>query len=162
MKEIFRDVLDYEGLYQVSNYGNVKSLNFRRSGKEKELKPSKDGDGYLHVRLSKNGLAKTIKVHKLVAIAFLNHIPDGYKIVVDHINSNKLNNNLNNLQLISQRENTSKDKKNCSSKYTGVTWYKPSNKWQAKIHINRKLKHLGYFHNELDASNKYQETLKTI
>ena len=162
MKEIYKNIKGYEGKYQVSNLGNVKSLNYNRSGKERILKPSKDGGGYYKVLLAKNGINKTSRIHQLVAIAFLNHKPDGYKIVVDHIDNNKLNNNTNNLQLISHRENLSKDKKGFSSKYTGVCWYKTSKKWLASITINGKQKHLGYFINELEASNKYQSILKTL
>ena len=157
--EVFRDVKGYEGKYQISNHGNVKSL---KRGKERILKPSKDGGGYYKVLLAKNGINKTKKVHQLVAIAFLNHKPNGMKIIVDHKNRDKLNNSLNNLQLISQRENLSKYKKGYSSKYTGVCWYKPSKKWLASITINGKQKHLGYFINELEASNKYQSILKTL
>ena len=162
MKEIFRDITGYEGLYQISNLGNVKSLKFSSSGKERILKQSKSSNGYYKVALSNNGIAKTSKVHKLVAVAFLNHIPDGNKIVVDHRDCNKLNNNLNNLQLISHRLNLSKDKKGCSSKYTGVSWYKKSNKWKAQITIKGKKKHLGYFINEIDAANAYQSVLKEL
>jgi hypothetical protein len=169
MEEVYKDVLDYEGFYQVSNLGNVKSLerkvpfkNSFKKLKERILKPSKDGRGYYKVSLAKNGINKTKLVHQLVAVAFLNHKPDGYKIVVDHIDSNPLNNNLKNLQLISQRENLSKDKKGYSSKYTGVCWNKKSNKWVATIRINGKIKHLGLFHNEIDAANAYQAVLKEL
>ena len=162
MKEIFREIKGYEGLYDISNQGNVKSLNFRRSGKKKILKPGKSPNGYYTVSLAKNGVKKTTTIHQLVAESFLNHKKNGYKIVVDHIDSNPLNNNLNNLQLISQRLNTSKDKKDCSSKYTGVSWSKQQNKWITHIRINGKSKHLGCFINELEASNKYQSTLKTL
>jgi len=162
MQEIFIDILDYEGLYQVSNYGNVKSLNFRRSGKEKILKLGLDTVGYLHVSLSNNGIVKTKLVHQLVAIAFLKHKPDGMKIVVDHIDNNKLNNSLNNLQLISNRENSSKDRKGYSSKYVGVSWAKRSKKWVAEIRIKGKKIYLGLFTDELEASRAYQKKLNTI
>jgi len=71
-------------------------------------------------------------------------------------------NNVSNLQLISQRENSSKDRKDGSSQYTGVSWFKKSNKWRSVIYINGKLKHLGLFDNELDASNAYQKTLNDL
>lgn len=169
MKEIYKDIKGYEGIYEVSNYGNVKSLerkvpfknNFKKV-KERILKHGKSPNGYYTVSLVKNGLKKTSAVHQLVAESFLNHKRNGYKIIVDHIDSNPLNNNLNNLQLISQRLNTSKDKKGCSSKYTGVSWSKTYKKWVAHIRINGKSKHLGYFINEIEASNKYKSILKTI
>jgi ribosomal protein L15E len=72
-------------------------------------------------------------------MAFLNHTPCGYKIVVDHIDNNiKTDNRLENLQLITQRENVSKDIKNTSSKYIGVCWHKKAKKWRSSIQINGK------------------------
>ena len=91
MKEIFKDIPNYEGLYQVSNLGNVKSLNYRRTKKERVLKTVVNGVGYLNVYLSKNGKIKTFTVHKLVCMAFLNHTPNGSKgLVADHRNNNPL------------------------------------------------------------------------
>ena len=72
-KEIWKPIKGYEGLYQVSNFGRVKSLKF---GKEKILKQSIDKKtGYLHVVLCKNGILKTYYVHRLVAEAFIDN-PD--------------------------------------------------------------------------------------
>tara|TARA_R110002050_G_C8577260_1_gene483283 strand:+ start:32 stop:514 length:483 start_codon:yes stop_codon:yes gene_type:complete len=155
--EIYKDIKGYEGMYQVSNLGNVKSLKRKGCLKDRMLKGTINNLGYSVYNFS----GKQKKTHQLVAIAFLNHTPNGYNgLVVDHIDSNRLNNELSNLQLISQRLNTSKDKKNCSSKYTGVCWCKRSSKWLSSIRIKGKSKSLGYFTNELDASNKYQEALK--
>ena len=136
MIEEFKDIEGYEGLYQVSNLGNVKSLKFK---KERILK----------------GTRVVKKIHQLVAIAFLGHEPNGYKTVVDHINNNPLNNTLDNLQLITHRENLSKDKKGCSSDYTGVGWHKGAKKWHAQIYIKGKVKHLGLFTDELEAAESY-------
>jgi hypothetical protein len=166
--EIWKDIPGYEGIYQVSDMGNVKSLSREvlRNGKypiiikEKILKPPANSHGYLVVILCNNGLKKTMKVHTLVAMAFFNHKPNGtHKIVVDHINNNKLDNRLVNLQLISQRENSSKDKKGGTSKYVGVR-SSAINKWRAEIYINGKLKHLGYFTDEYEAHLAYQKALK--
>lgn len=162
MQEIFKDITGYEGLYQVSNLGNVKSLGNNRLRKEKILKPCNGGVGYYFVNLWKDGEKKNITVHQLVAIAFLNHKPDGHKIIVDHIDNNPLNNKLENLQLISVRENTSKDRINGSSKYIGVYWNKKANKWQAQIGINSKRKYLGLFSNEIEAHESYQNRLKQL
>lgn len=71
MIEIWRDIKDYEGLYQVSNLGRVKSLNYHRTGREEVIQPKKDKCGYFRVYLSKNGKTKTFSVHRLVASAFL-------------------------------------------------------------------------------------------
>ena len=93
MKEIWRDIKDYEGHYQVSNWGRVKSIKF---GKEKILKLIKDKDGYLQVTLCKNNIKKVYKVHRLVAEAFIDNtdkLPQ-----VNHKDENKLNNNVENLE----------------------------------------------------------------
>lgn len=155
--EVWKKIKDYED-YEVSNLGNVKSLKF---GKEKVLKPSKDGFGYLIVSLSKNNIRKTFKIHHLVIIEFLNHKKCGFKIIVDHIDGNKQNNNLNNLQLISQRENSSK--KITKSKFgTGVTYDKKNNTYTSRIHINGIRQYLGTFKTELEAKESYIQKLKSI
>ena len=156
-REEFRSISGYEGLYEVSNFGNVKSLI-----NNKILKPCLGSRGYYMVRVYKDNKGNTMSIHVLVAMAFLGHKPDGYKIVVDHIDNNKLNNHVSNLQLISNRENTSKDKKNGTSKYTGVTWYNASNKWLAQIAINSKKKNLGLFETEDEAHEAYQKALKML
>jgi hypothetical protein len=168
MQEIFKDIPGYEEIYQVSNLGNVKSLerfrNNNHSGyiqKEKILKTSFSAT-YLCCRLSKNGKTKTLHIHKLVAMAFLNHIPNGHKIVVDHIDSNKLNNNLSNLRLISHRENVSKEKSIKSGLPTGVHFHKKQKKYTAYITIDKKINHLGSFNTIEEASNAYQNKLNQI
>jgi hypothetical protein len=158
-EEKYKDIPGYEGLYQASNMGNIRNVRTGRLLKSCFSGPKRD---YLKVCLSKNGKVKTLKIHKLVAMAFLNHIPNGMNIVVDHINNIPTDNRLKNLQLISQRENLSKDKKGCSSRYVGVDWDKQCKKWGSRIRINKKLIHLGYFHDELEASNTYQSALENI
>jgi len=167
--EIWKDVKDYEGLYQVSNLGRVKSMSREICNsircfisKENILNPSWTNKTYFVVSLCKKGKLKTKKVHKLVAESFLNHIPCGYNIVVDHINRNPSDNRLCNLQLISNRQNLSKDKKNKTSKYTGVGWHKASNSWRSRIYIDNKNVLLGNFDNEYDAHLAYQNKLKEI
>ena len=143
--------------YEVSNLGNV-----RRIGSINNLKPSKDKKGYLRVYLSIDCKQKTIRVHQLVAIAFLNHTPCGMSLLVDHKDENKLNNNYLNLQLINNRENVSKSKINCSSIYTGVCFDKSRKKWSAEIRIGKKRKKLGRFEQEIDAHNAYQKELNEL
>jgi hypothetical protein len=160
--EEFRDIPGYEGLYQVSNLGRVKSLGNNQKRKEKILNPRVSTWGYNQVLLSKNKIIKNNLVHKLVAMAFLNHIPCGHKIVVDHINDNKLDNRLENLQLISQRENVFKTQGKYSSKYKGVCLHKKLNKWVSNIQINGINIYLGLFNCELAAHQAYQNKLKEI
>lgn len=158
MKEEWKKVEGFED-YEVSNLGNVKSLKF---GKQRILKPGLDRYNYYQVAFSQDKKQSTKQVHKLVAIAFLNHKPCGYKLVVDHIDNNSLNNKLNNLQIITQRENAYRTQGEYSSKYKGVCWNKVKKKWQCNIRINGILKHLGYFINEEEASNTYQLKINSL
>lgn len=156
--EFWRSIPDFEH-YQISNLGRVKSL---KRG-EKILKQCKAGKGYNFVTLSKNGKSTPIKVHKIVAQVFLNHVSDGTtKLVIDHINNDKTDNRVENLQIITNRLNCSKDRVGCSSKYTGVCWYKKTSKWIAQIRINKKLKYLGLFNCELSAAVAYNKALKEL
>ena len=151
-KEIFKDVPDYDGFYQVSNLGRVKTL---RLGKERILK-GYINDGYRHIHLSINGNQKAIKVSVLIAITFLNHIPCGNTIVVDHINNNRSDDRLINLQLITHRNNSTKNIVRGSSKHIGVCWDKYANKWKAQIYFNKKRKHLGLYNTEIEAHYAYE------
>jgi len=166
MKEIYKDIPNYEGLYQVSNLGNVKSLaridSIGRNLKEKILAPVNTTGGYTRINLCRLGKRSQFCIHKLVAMAFLNHIPDGYNSVVDHIDNNPKNNNLYNLQIISARQNSSKDRKIGTSKYTGVSWKKSNKKWYSQIYINGRFMYLGLFDCEIEAHEAYQNKLKEI
>lgn len=153
-EEIWKTIKGHED-YKISNFGNVKSF---KCGKERMLKTVQNKGGYLIVNLEEN----TKYVHKLVAITFLNHKPSYYKLVVNHKDYNRLNNNINNLEIITQRENTNQKHLKSKSKYVGVCWNKGVNKWQANIVINGKKKHLGLFINEIDASEAYQKKLMSI
>lgn len=157
--EEFRDISGYDGMYQVSNLGRVKS--FMR-GKEYIFKGGINSRGYKHVSLTKNGGTKTKKVHQLVAMAFLNHKPCGMELVVDHINDDKLDNRLDNLQIVTSRFNICKTQGRYTSKYKGVSYKKSMGKFQAYINVNNKIIHLGTFTNEKEASNYYENAVKAI
>ena len=158
MEEIWKSIPNYED-YQVSSVGNVKSFKW---GKEKKFTPSTDKFGYFVVCLSKSGVAKVIAVHRLVAMAFLNHVPNK-QIVIDHINNNKKDNRVENLQLITQRHNTSKDKVGAgSSKYTGVSWNGQNKNWRAQICFRNRAILLGCFTDEFEASQAYQKALAEV
>ena len=148
--------------YEVSNRGNVKSLNYNNTKKPKILKTGTNADGYFHVSLCDGNSKKTIKIHQLVAMAFLGHKPCGHYLVVNHKDFNRKNNNVNNLEIVTQRENSNKKHLKSSSKYTGVYFNKAHQKWISSIRIGREFKHLGLFVNEIDASNAYQEYLKKL
>ena len=102
MKEIWKDIEGYEGRYQVSNFGNVKSLNYKHTGEEKIMQSCKDKIGYLHIKLFMNGKPKMYKVHRLVAQAFIPN-PEN-KSEVDHIDSNPSNNDVTNLRWVDHEE----------------------------------------------------------
>jgi len=160
-KEIWKDIPEYEGLYQVSNLGNVKSFQFKR---EKILKPYSTGKipkHYLAVSFYENGVRKHKKIHQLVAMAFLNHKPNGYELVIDHINNNRLDNRIENLQIVTTRFNVSKAK-NGSSKYTGVHFIKKRKKWRCNIQYNGKTITLKECDNENEANLIYQKALFEI
>ena len=103
MNEIWKDIDGYEGLYQVSNLGRVKSLNYRRTGKEQNLKPRNNVLGYLKVILCKNGKTKPFTIHRLVAKAFLEN-PDN-KSDVNHKDEDKTNNCVDNLEWMTRKDN---------------------------------------------------------
>lgn len=156
-QEVFKPIPGYEGSYEVSNLGNVKSIKFN---KEKILSPFIAGMGYLTVVLSNKGLVKNFYIHKLVAISFLGHKPNGMKLVVDHINNIKTDNRLSNLQLVTQRENAYKTQGKYSSQYKGVSWSKHRSNWKSSILINGKRISLGNFNTEHEAHLAYQNALQ--
>ncbi len=138
MKEIWKNVKGYEGLYQVSNKGRVKSLarnakcgdnRFRRK-KEILLKNSIRNTGYLYVCLLKNGKRKPMLIHRLVANAF---IPtNNNRLQVNHKNLNKTDNSLNNLEWCTAYENIQHAKYANTRNFWGRTE-------KSYIHIYRKI-----------------------
>ena len=106
--EIWKDIPNYEGLYQASNLGRIKSLErtdvLGRRLKEKILKPQINRSGYYQVGLWKNSNEKFYLVHRLVWIAFNGQIPEGLQ--VNHISERKSENRLSNLNLMTSKENT--------------------------------------------------------
>lgn len=105
--EIWKDIIGYEGKYQVSNIGNVKSLDYidnrGQLKKGKLLKRRITEKGYNSAVLYNNGKQKCYKVHRLVATAFIEN--SSYKPFVNHIDGNKLNNNVSNLEWCTHQEN---------------------------------------------------------
>lgn len=143
--------------YSISKCGKVYSHYTN-----KYLSPALNRDGYLQVSLFKDGKGNSKLVHRLVAITYLDFNPSSKDVVIDHIDNDRLNNNVYNLQVITQRLNSSKDKTGGTSVFTGVTWHKKASKWQASIRIGKKRIHLGLFSCELKAARKYTEALAAI
>lgn len=168
VEEAWKDVPGYEGYYQVSDIGRVRSLDryvlvnnkYNLFVRGVFMNPFKTPEGYYNVYLRKNKTGKHFAVHQLVAMCFLGHKRCGLKKVVDHINNNKLDNRLVNLQVVTNRQNGSKYKNNNTSKHVGVSWDKNRGKWMASIKINGATKNLGRFLFETDAAEAYQVALK--
>ena len=147
----FIDIKGQEGNYQISNLGEVKSFKWN---KERILKTE-----ILHgkEKVSMNNCKRF--VHDLVAEAFLGYSQYGSDLVVNHINGDKLDNRLENLEVSPKSAIDVNNRGKASSKYLGVHWASHANKWRSQIKLNGKLKHLGLFTCEIEASNAYQKAL---
>lgn len=168
IKEVWKSIKGYEGKYEISNIGNIKSLDriiIRKNGRKHTVKGCLkkqffNKKGYHIVNLSNNGIHTTLTVHQLVAVTFLNHKRCGMERVVNHINNIKTDNRVNNLEIVSNRYNLSCHRTKGSSKYTGVHFCKTSKRWVSKIQYKKKAKCLGYFKDEIKAHLAYQNFLK--
>ena len=167
--EIWKDIKGYEGLYQDSNLGKVKSLvryssgtgRNRRKLRERILKVLYKSN-YQYVRLYKNSKYINEKIHHLVFIHFLGKKEIGK--VIDHIDNDKNNNKESNLQSITIRKNNSKDtfRKKKSSKYVGVFYDKANCKFRSLIFFDNKSICLGRYIKEITAHHKYKKALKIV
>lgn len=140
MDEIWKDIEGYEGLYQVSNLGNVRSLNYGRTGEIKLLNQYTNKKGYKHTSLSKNGKVKNHLIHRLVAIAFIPN-PNNYK-EVNHKDENPSNNNVKNLEWCTREYNNNYGTRNkrASEKMKGKS---PSEEHRKKLSESLKGKYKG-------------------
>lgn len=104
MSEVWKDIPGYERRYQVSNIGNVRSLDYMHTGKTVLLKPATGKNKRVTVRLYIEGVSKTINIETLVARAFIGERPEGYQVC--HKDGNSLNNTLSNLRYDTGTQNT--------------------------------------------------------
>lgn len=166
--EEFRAVKDYEGYYEVSDLGRVKSLERRincplngsRVYPPKILKQAVNFGGYLSVHLSKECKVKRYLTHVLEAIAFLGHDPNNTKLEVNHINIIRDCNVLSNLELTTHRTNSNQKHLKSSSRFTGVSWDTARGKWKAGLLAKGKHKFLGRFDIEEEARDAYDNYVK--
>ena len=107
--EIWKDVVGYEGKYQISNMGRVKSLKYRQKECSQIIKPICNLDGYYFVNLYKDGINKKQRIHRMVAEAFIPNLEN--KSEVDHINTIRTDNRAENLRWVTRKEN-------CNNKLT--------------------------------------------
>lgn len=159
--ERWLSIIGYEGIYEISNMGRVKSLH----GKGR-ISPPKSITNKTRpsVTLSAFGTPKTLDLSTLVWDYFGDKKRDGIKLIVTHINRDVTDNRIVNLELITQRQKSLRTVKgkNTSSKYIGVSKHKKTGRWKSVITVNGKAEYLGYFSKEIDASNAYQKRLAEI
>jgi len=168
MKETWEFIRGYEGYYQISNLGNVRSVDRVVIGKDGSLnkkigviKTKRLGNsGYLYVSLYKNNEVKNRDVHRLVAETFLD-IVDG-KHYVNHINGNKKDNSINNLEYVTQTENIHHYWNKTYNKKRGAYFDKRSSKWYSTIRANGKYKRLGTFSTKEEAYGAFYTAYKNL
>ena len=165
-KEVFKPISGYEGIYEISNYGNVKRVSDFKNCNKKYignyfLKPLDNGCGYFRIKLSKNGVSKRYMLHRLIAIEFLEN-ENNYKII-NHIDSNKKNNSINNLEWCTQKHNIIEFNKTNPllgakvKKTKGYTYDKRYGTYFCRISIDSKTIHLGTFKTKNECIEKYNK-----
>lgn len=155
--ELWKDIPGFEN-YQASSDGRILSKNFARTKKPGILKPCISSHGYEVVSIQSGSVKKQYKVHSLVASAFLG-FEIGSSLVIDHINSNPIDNRPSNLRIVTVRQNLSKERTLKSGLPTGVTLIK--GKYVARIRLGKTIKSLGSYVTPQEASTAYQKFVET-
>ena len=156
MDEVWKDVLGFEGKYQVSNIGRCRSLLF---GRTRMKKPCDRGSGYQTIKFHEDGKSKHWQLHRAVAEAFIRPILSGE--VVNHKDMNPSNNNVENLEIVSVRENVNHGKKNTGIQKLGAR-KTDGGKYTSSIRVYGKLIHLGTFDTKDEAQQAYIRVVKAI
>lgn len=174
MQEIWKDIKEYEGLYQVSNLGRVKRLRHKvnsnnggRYTSEMYIKSTDNGNGYKKVGLSKNHKRKNYYVHRLVAEAFIKNENNFNEI--NHLDYNRSNNNVENLEWIDRKSNVQYSVKNRPDYTKATKWYgkyitkdKRYNLFYVRIYYKKEKIYLGTFKDITEAMKVRDEFLEKI
>lgn len=156
MNEIWKDVLGFEGRYQVSNIGNVRSILF---GRTRPKQSYEQGSGYRQIKLHADNKTKHYQLHRVIVEAFIRPMTEGE--VVNHKNGNPSDNSLGNLEIVTVRENTNHGKKVSGKQRLGAR-ETDGGKFTSSIRVYGKLIHLGTFTNLEDAQQAYVRVVKAI
>jgi len=168
LEEEWMDIPNFEGHYMISNLSRIKSLNRiitfidgRKNTKKEKIRPQfLNTSGYWSIMLHLKSKHYNFRIHKLMADIFLKFPCENKKLVINHKNFIRTDNRIENLEIVTQRENSNKKHIKSSSIYTGVCWDSRKKRWRAQIFINKQRIFLGYFKNEYDAHLAYQKRLK--
>lgn len=164
--EEWKQILGYEGYYEISNFGNVRSMKrcvTYQNGvtvryKSKERKPSISD--YRIIALSKDGLIKLCKISRLVAIHFIE--TDNKRTIVNHKDYNKHNDHYSNLEWVNNSENIIHSNIRNKKSQTGIFYDSNRKKWAAYIYRNSKNIFVGRFNTESEAIEKQKQRFNEI
>jgi hypothetical protein len=168
MEEIWKPVVGYEGLYEVSNLGQVRSI---KNGRERNMIPLRIGK-YLGVKLSKNSITKGFYIHRLVLLNFVGE-PNNKFYQCDHIDRNKLNNNLSNLRWVDRSTNLLNRNTYGNTDLKGVCFCKQQYAvkngnikciyfYKSQIKFNGKNINLGHYQTKEEAHEAYKTAFKKL
>ncbi len=171
--EEWRDIPNYEGYYQASNLGRVRSLDrtvTTKHGVERFYKGKIiEGNiqkGYRRTTLRGDSICGKFMFSQIIAMTFLGHKPNGHTLVVDHVNGDTSDDRVENLRIVTNRANSTtcfrSNEESFSSGHIGVSWREKVSKWRTQIQHNGANVHLGCYDTELEASNAYQSALSKI
>jgi hypothetical protein len=144
---------------EYKSFGNIKVGNDGSViTKRKGINFGYNQHGYCRVSVGN----KMMSIHRIVAHLFLDLDIEKQENQVDHIDGNKSNNRIENLRIVTNRENSSNRESHRNGRLVGCSFIKKTNKWKSQIRVNKKRIFLGYFDTELEAHEAYIKTLKEM